>query len=318
MADNANEAPDTGGAPTQESTSQEPVVDYGEILAQHQAEIARTGKTVEDLRSELGKSHGALDRVRQAFAPEQPELTSYQKRVQAFQSLGQYLDQEATEDHKRGGKGLPITTRIGKELVDLGLESEKRAERLESELAQLKDAMKRQQNPAFQGLERAAFIMEGMVDEGLAQMYGETKDSKPIRAAQFNAVTTRINDEIKDLMKNDPEALLKVQRNPKIMRNMVNHFMAEMLPPKVREKMDEERIKNEPMDSRAMWSALAEARDNYQEAQAKGDERATNHWSNLITDIRRDILANQLVNRRGGGIDKPSLNQLMSSVVGGR
>lgn len=287
------------------------VIDYGEMLRNQQDELARTGKTVEELRQELGKSHGVLGRVQKAFSGEEEEkLTPYQQRMREFDELATYLDQQSLESQKQGGQGLPITTKIGKQLATYGKEAEARAEKLEQEVAALKDAMKRQQNPAFQGLERAAFIMEGMVDEGLESLYGADANSKNIRAAQFNAVTARINSEIKDLMKNDPEALLKVQRNPKIMRKMVNHFMAEMLPPKVREMMDQERIQNTPMDVRDLYQAFAEAREQWQEAQSKGDEKSETQYSNLMTSIRHDILATQQGARRGGTPDKPSLNQL--------
>ncbi len=249
--------------------------------------------------------------MQKAFSGEQEEkLSPYQQRQREFDDLTAYLDQEARNNEKQGGQGLPITTKIGKQLAAYGKEAEARAEQLAGELAEIKAQLKRQQNPAFQGLERAAFIMEGMVDDALGSMYGEEAGSKPIRAAQFNAVTARINEEIKDLMKNDPEALLKVQRNPKIMRNMVNHFMAEMLPPKVRQMMDQERIQNEVMPVQQLYQAFAEARDQWQEAQASGDSKAEAHFSNLMTSVRHDILAAQQGARRGGTPDKPSLNQL--------
>ncbi len=307
----------TGG----ESGTQDaaPVIDYGEILAQQQHELARTGKTVESLRGELGKSHETMDRVRKAFAGEKEEqLSPYQARMREFDDLDTYLQQEARTSEKNGGTGLPITTKIGKQLVSYAKESEARAEKLEQELTQIKDAIKRQQNPAFQGLERAAFIMEGMVDDGLEQMYGKDQQSRQIRAAQFNAVTARINEEIKDLMKNDPEALLKVQRNPKIMRNMVNHFMSEMLPPKVRTMLEDQRIKDEPMAPQQLFQAFAEAREAYEDAQSKGDKRSAQQYSNLMTDLRQDILAQQISGKRGGTVDKPSLNSLFAGVMGGR
>ncbi len=314
MSDNT--APQGGdtGAPADAGSDGGQVQDYGEILAQHQSELARTGKTVESLRAELNQSHGVLSRVQKAFAGDEGEkLTPYQQRMREFDELSQYLDQETLENQKRGGAGLPITAKIGKQLASYGKQAEERAERLERELAEIKETIKRQQNPAFAGLERAAFIMEGMVEDGLQHLYGADQNSKQIRAAQFNAVTARINEEIKDLMKNDPEALLKVQRNPKIMRNMVNHFMAEMLPPKVRSMMDDERIKNEEFSPQQLYQAFAEAREQWEAAQSKGDKRAESHYSNLMTSIRQDILAAQQSSRRGGTVEKPSLNRLFGT-----
>lgn len=298
------------GAPQGGGDDGGPAIDFGEILAQHQSELARTGKTVEDLRAELGKSKGDMDRVRKAFVGEDEgqKQSPYQRRMSAYEDLGKYLQQEALENQRQGGKGLPITSKIGQQLVELGVESEKRAEVLERELSEIKAKLKRQENPAWQGLERAAFIMEGMVSEGLESLYGGAAGSKQIREAQFNAVTARINSEIQDLMKNDPDALLKVQRNPKIMRKMVNHFMAEMLPPKVRTMLDDERIKNEPFEARDLVQAFAEAREQWEAALESGNEKQATEFSNLMTSIRHDILATQQSSRRQS--EKPSLNQL--------
>jgi hypothetical protein len=322
MSDNAAATQTQQPSDTQQSgqgQERAPVVDYSELLAAQQAELARTGKTVEQLRSDLGESRSAIDRVKRAFVGEedQQKVSPYQRRIKEFDDLGSYLDQESLENQKNGGAGMPITTKIGKQLVNYAKESESRAEKLEQELAEIKQALKRQQNPAFQGLERAAFVMEGMVDDALQALYGAEPGSKGIRSAQFDAVTARINDEIKDLMKNDPDALLKVQRNPKVMRRMVNHFMAEMLPPKVRTMMDEERIKATPMDARDLFQAFSEAREGLEDARGKGDQRAVAHYDNLMTSIRQDILANQLAGRKGD-VNKPTLNQLFTTVVGGR
>jgi hypothetical protein len=313
----SNDAPGSGVNTEPEDNGQ--VLDYGEILAQHRAELAQTGKTVQELRAELNRSHGVIGRVQKAFSGDTDErLTPSQQRMREFDELAQYLDQEALENQRGGGKGLPITTKIGKQLATYGKEAEARAERLEQEISELKQAMKRRENPAFQGLERAAFVMEGMVEEALESLYGAEAGAKGIRESQFNAVTARINDEIKDLMKNDPNGLLKVQRNPKVMRKMVNHFLAEMLPPKVRTMLDDERIKNEPILPRELWQAFSEAKEAYQEAESRGDAKTAAQYSALMTDIRHDILSNQISGRRGGTAEKPSLNNLMTGFIGGR
>ena len=276
-----------------------PVVDFGELLAQHQSQ---TGKTVDALRAELEQSRGVLGRVQKAFTGEtDKKLTAHEQRRQQLDQFQAYLADK--------GKDLPLTSKIGQEFADFARSTVERNEQLESELAEIKAAIKKQQNPAFQGLERAAFNMEGMVEDALSSMYGGTDDSKKIRSAQFNAVTARINDEIKDLMKNDPEALLKIQRNPKIQRQMVNHFMAEMLPPKVRTMLDDQRIQNEPMSTTDLYTAFAEAKEQWQEAQASGNERAEAEYSSLMTSIRQDLLAAQQGGRRTNP-DRPSLNQL--------
>ncbi len=257
--------------------------------------------------------------MRKAFTNEdEPKPTPYQQRMKDFDNLAAFLDQEALENQRAGGAGLPITTKVGKQLVEYGKAAEARAEKLEAELAEIKQSLREKDNAALDGLKRAAFAMEGMVEEGLGALYGEGKETQGIRSAQFNAVTHRINAEIKDLMHNEPETLLKIQRNPKLMRRMVNHFMSEMLPPKVRTMLDDQRIQNEPMDSRELFQAFAEAREQLDEANSKGNQKAITHYSNLMTSIRQDILASQYGGRRSGnGGDRPTLNQLFRNSVGG-
>lgn len=310
MSDTAAPQGDAAPAASETGNTGPGAVDYSEILARHQGELARTGKTVESLKSELDDSRSVLSRVQKAFVGEEDKVSPHQRRMRDFEDLGAYLDKEALEDQKNGGRGLPITTKIGKQLVAYGREAEERAEKLEKELADIKKALDRRENPNFQGLERAGQIMEGMLEDGLNQLYGADPETKGIRGAQMNAVSRRINEEIQDLMKNDPDGLRRVQRDPKVMRRMVNHFMAEMLPPKVRSMLDNQRIQNEPFDSRDLYQSFAEARQEWEEAQSAGDERKTAYYDTLMTELRQKILSSQQEGRRGGTAEKPSLNQL--------
>lgn len=308
---------DSSGSSGQESNS--PVVDYSQILQQHRDEIVRTKDQASALERELKDTRSTVDKVRKAFSNEQEEkLTPAQQRMQRFQELQNYLQEEALANKAAGGGGFPVTTKIGLELAEFGRQAVEENQNLRQELDELKQKVDRQQNPAWQGLERMAQAGEGMIQDALEQMYGTGKDTESIRAAQFNAVTARINEEIKDLLKNEPQTLAKIQRDPKKIRSMVNHFMAEMLPPKVRQMMDEQRIQNEEIPVTDLYQALQEAKEGMEEAQKAGDEKAEAHYSGLFTQIRRDILGHQLGSRRGGTPDKPTLNRLMSSFGGGR
>lgn len=312
-----------GNQSQQTGTGDGNAIDYGELLEQQRAELGRQGQTVENLRKELESSNTTINRVRKAFSNESEKKPSpSEERRQRFNEMRAYLEEQSLEDQKRGGAGLPVTTKIGKELADFGLAAEERAEKLQERIDQLEEMMKLSRNPAYAGLERAAFAMEGMIDEALAQMYGDEDTSRPIRSSQFNAVTARINDELKSMINSkdpkDKEDLLKIQRNPKVMRQMVNHFLAEMLPPKVRQQMDHERMMNQPQSQRDLMQAFVEAREALAEAHEKGDKRQQDYYSNLMTDIRRDILANQMgARRKSGQNEQESLNGLMRSFGGG-
>ncbi len=300
----------TGTTETPGAGADDSAVDYAEILQQQQQALQQTGKTVEELRRQLGDSHETMTRVKDAFAGKQaPEVNPYQAKISQYEELQNYYAEEALKHQRAGGSGMPLTTKAGLELAKLGIESERRAESLQKELNDIKLRLDKQSNPNLQGLERAAHVMEGMVSDGLEQMY-PGQDSRQIRAAQYDAITHRINAEIKDLMKNDPDTLLRIQRDPKHMRSMVNHFMAEILPPKVRTMLEDQRIQETPMDVRELYSAFGEAKEQLEAAMKKDDKKATHEASRWMDKIRQDILAVQYGGRKNNP-DRPSLNQLM-------
>lgn len=295
-------------------------IDYGEILARQEQQISQQGQLVTSLRGELGKRDDEWKRIKRAFTGEQEEkLTPTQIRRQKFQALTQELEDSAKESLRLGRNGMPHTVKIGKELAQYAIDADERNEQLAKEVRELKERLDRQQTPEFAALERTAFLMEGMVEEALTALYGEGKDSAQIRSAQYDSVTRLINEELKDLIKNDREALRKVQRNPKVMRNMVNHFMKQILPPKVRELLETQALENEPDSPQGLLSSLSEAREKYEEALAKGDSKQADYWSNIMTRVRQDFLSAQYGGAKSGaGGERRSINNLISEFIGGK
>lgn len=285
-------------------------LDWAQALQHQKQAFQQQGKTVESLQRQLGENNQVLGRVKQAFTGEsEKEVDPYDAAIAENEQFMDYFLQQGLEA-ERAGKPMPLTVTLGTKLAQANIAAANDRKRMEGQIAQLQQQMRRQQNPNFQGLERASQIMEGMIDDSLTQMYGEDAGSSKIKSAQFNAVTARVNEEIKDLMQNDPDTLIKIQRNPKLMRNMVNHFMSEMLPPKVRSMLEEQHVQNTPMSTQELYSAFTEARKHMEEAERNDDPRAVHEYSKLMDSIRQDILADQYGGRRNAA--NPSLNRLLT------
>jgi hypothetical protein len=295
---------------SQNSSDEGQSLDWSQALAEQQAAFQKQGQALQGLQRELGESKEVIGKIKRAFSPDdEKELDPHDQRIAEYEQFMDYYLQKGLEA-ERSGQKIPLTVTNATKLAQLGIESERRAKKFEQEIAELKRLVSRQQNPNYQGLERAAYIMEGMVDEALEQMYGQDQDSSKIRSAQFNAVTARVNEEIKDLMKNDPDTLIKIQRDPKKMRTMVNYFMTEMLPPKVRSMMEEQEIMNSEMSVQELYSAFAEAKKHLEQAERSDDARAAHEYSRLMDSIRQDILAAQYGGQRS--TNRPSLNRLLT------
>lgn len=288
-------------------------VDYGALLAEVQGQYQHQSKTVDVLTRRLAENQQQLQRVRKAFVGEEEKApTEYEQRIGEHNRLMDYFLQQGLEAERKGAP-MPLTVTLGTKLAQLGIQAEERAQKLEQELAEIKNLLGRQTNAAARQTENAASIMDGMVQEAIMQMYGEDPAYETTRNVQYDAVCKRIDAEIRDLIQNEPKTWAKIRTNPGAMRKMVNHFMAEMIPPAIRAKMEHDKIMETPMSVQELWAAFNEARVNLEEANSNEDVRSAAHWSTIMDELRQKILAEQGVARRESG--KPSLNRLMG---GGR
>jgi uncharacterized coiled-coil protein SlyX len=302
----------------------EQVQDWGAALAAQEAAlnqngnlIAQQGSIITALREELNRNNQQMTRVQKAFSGEpDKKLSKVEERGQRLSGLTTMLRRDREESLRQGLNGMPHTVRIGEELAAYAAEADAEKEALAAQVRALTERLDRQQNPMFAGLERAAFYMEGMVDEAIEQLYGKGADTKNIRAAQYDAITKMLNDEIRDIIKSeDRAALLKIQRSPDVMRRMVNHFVKQVVPPKVREMIEAEELAAQPDDPSELLQVLNEAKQKYNAALVADDNRQADFWSNQIDEIRQKFLAAQYGGKKQGG--KPSINAMVGSYLGG-
>jgi len=274
------------------------IEEFGSVLSRQQAELNRSGETIKSLRGELDKNSSITEKLRKVFVGDDEAPDPYKQRSASFEALAAELDREALEDQKRGGKGLPLTTKIGKELSEFARATLTQNQKLEQDIKELKNKVDVQSNPAVQNMQRITMVADNMTDEALEVMYpGE--DSAQVRQFMGDSVRTMINKEIRQMVKNNELDDIKKLNNPKAVRGMVNHFMAQILPPKAREILENERIQNEPANPKDLMIAFREASTNLENAET---DKERNHWDKIVTSLRQDFLAETM--GKGGSINK--------------
>jgi len=274
------------------------IEEFGSVLSRQQAELNRSGETIKSLRGELDKNSSITEKLRKVFVGDDEAPDPYKQRSASFEALAAELDREALEDQKRGGKGLPLTTKIGKELSEFARATLTQNQKLEQDIKELKNKVDVQSNPAVQNMQRITMVADNMTDEALEVMYpGE--DSAQVRQFMGDSVRTMINKEIRQMVKNNEMDDIKKLNNPKAVRGMVNHFMAQILPPKAREILENERIQNEPANPKDLMIAFREASTNLENAET---DKERNHWDKIVTSLRQDFLAETM--GKGGSINK--------------
>jgi len=281
--------------------------DYSEILAHQQAQQAANSKTIGRLQQQIAESEKQTQRLKKAFLGEDEKpVTESEQRIADHEQMLDYFLQEGIEG-EREGRPIPLTVTVGTKLAQLGIESEKRLVAQQRQIEQLQAQIGKLADPNFKLTDNAASIMEGMLDDSLSRIYGSDPAQGPVIKAQFDAIANRIGMEIRELQKEEPETWDKIRRNPRYQRNMVNHFVSEMLPPKVRAMMENEELQNTPLTDDELWEAFQEARVQVESAETEAEAL---QFSNVMDEIRQE-----LISRRYGteGGDKRSLNKIIRS-----
>lgn len=264
---------------------------YDDIIASQVEELGSQKKIIEGLQSKLTGTERVLGQMREIFAPGEKKPKSAQK-IDEMAELDRLLDQAALEDQRRGGKGLPLTTKIGKTVADFARDAIQRQTALENELSEVKKRLETESNPAYRDFQKTLNGAETFVEDALEALY-PGDEHKDVKGYQASAVMDLVKKEIREMVENNEIDNIKKLKNPKVVRNMVNHFMAQILPPKVREMMDNERIANTPDTEEGLLSELKEIQEKFKKAETKKEQE---QYSRMAKAVRGKYFSLKLAN----------------------
>ena len=232
---------------------------YLQQLQSLQAEQAETRQRAEGLEGKLKESGEFITRIKDAVTGKEAAPVDEE---QSF--LDTFLE-ASLEDKTRGGKGMPLTTKLA-----VGLAEQMKANKdLRNEIKAIKEALENQNNPETYYDKQAYTWLDTEIQNGLQSIYG--RDNPHIKN-QFQAVVAGVNDEIRNLRQTRPAVWAEIRRNPESMKSMAMEFVERAVPPKAREILANERAKNTPMTRQDLIEANEEAKkiqDPAQRAKAK-------------------------------------------------
>lgn len=273
----------------------EKLPNYDDVIAAQVEELSGQKKTIATLRSELDGTKNVLGRMREIFAPAKEKPKESQK-IDEMTELDRLLDEASIQDQRRGGSGLPLTTKIGKQLSDFARSAIEKNSNLEREIQDLKRRVDTENSPAFRDFQKTISGAETFVEDALEALY-PGDEHKDVKGYQSSAVMDLVKREIRDMVDKNEIDNIKKLKNPKVVREMVNHFMAQILPPKVRTMLDNERIANTPETEESLLANLKEAQEKFKGAKTKKEQE---QYGRIAKEIRGKYFAEKMsANKRG-------------------
>ncbi len=130
---------------------------------------------------------------------------------------------------------------------------------LTKDMAKIQKQMGQVSDPSHSIDQMAFSAIDSNIINGLNTVYGENEEMEQVKAQQFRSVAALITEEIKQLKQNDPETWDRIRRNPVDQKKLTNHFLQKVIPPRARQLMEDDRIRNTPTTFSDLMAAFKEA-----------------------------------------------------------
>lgn len=275
----------------------QPEPDYREAFAKSQKELdelrgkhGETTRTLEQLRKKSDGAEQTLNRLRQVFVPDEGNAPDpVEAEVSKLEQALDYYIQKGFEAEKAGSP-IPLTVDNAIRQIQHQIASLRKTSQLENEVAQLKKQLGETRDPNRQLDGTAYQQMDGFLINALNTLYGPGDDSLMARNSAWTANIQQLKAEVQNLQQNHPDIWDKARRNPQQLQRMVNHVVTQSLPPRARQIVETERLRNTPITERELWAAHNEARAKVTDPKER---------EKTLTQIRRAIWAEKWNSNRG-------------------
>lgn len=254
-------------------------------------EARRARQEAQSLRStfdkrdtEFRQTKETLDRVRQAFVPE--EQSKAPDPIADLEEQMDYYLEQAMEAKARGG-GIPLTTNLALKFFQSQIENHKTQQQLLQEIAALKAQTEKANSPDRTVNDHAYAQMEGQIQNALDSLYGDDQGSLGTKRTVYQGVVQLLQADLTELQQKAPHKWDMLRRNPQELAKIVQSAVQRIVPPRAMQIIQQEQLQNTPMKEGELWAAFREA-DNIKDP---------NERRRIKTQIRQDILETQ-INRR--------------------
>lgn len=282
--------------------------DYSTHIEELRNQLAAERQQNSQLRQQFGQTQQTIERVQKAFSgkPEK-EVDPIDTEIAEAEAMLDHFLAEAVKA-ERAGIQMPLTILNGTKTAQLALKYLNDKKAASARLSKLEQQVQRQGDPNFVSDERAFSSIEGMLDEAINQVYPE---DPRVADAQYNAVLKLVGDEIKDLKTKEPAKWAQVRRNPQLQRRLVQHFVHQSLPPRVRQMLEEKQLMETEQPVTELKEAFDEASTRARKALNDGNQDEYYKWSNIATEIRQQMIGSMMGEAKQGR--RSSLNQVLGA-----
>lgn len=248
-------------------------------LAAQEGSIAKLHQELERTKSQAEGDSKVLARLREALTGGDEAAKKGEDPTKIWEAQLDHYLAEAVQAEKQGA-GIPLTTNLAVHLFQNLIQHHNEKQEWQKRLDSL-EAMVRQQADPQTLVNRQAFgQLDGFVRNGIDQLYGQGEQNLEQKAALFDAVGRQISAEIQGMSQKDPSKWDAIRRNPNLLQQMANRHLKSLVPPAAMRMIEEQQLKDTPMQLSELWQAFREA------AQIQDPVKR----QELQTAIRQDIL----------------------------
>ncbi len=253
---------------------------------QARQESSRLRSSFDSHSKDYNQTKETLDRVRQAFVPE--ERAAAPDPISDLEEQMDYYLEQAMEAKGRG-QAIPLTTNLALRFFQAQIENHKTQQSLIDQIKQLKGGVDQANNPEKSVNDFAYAQMENQIQNQLDSLYGNDPRQNGAKANVYQGVVRMLQADLTELQEKAPHIWDKVRRNQGQLQQIVQRAVQRIVPPRALEMIQTEQLQNTPMGEGELWAAF---RQVDQRTDMSPKDRAE-----LKRSIRQDILELS-VNRR--------------------
>jgi hypothetical protein len=264
---------------------------FGPLLEQHTAPLRNQLAAYNQQSQQQSRLLSRLQKVFTADGDEEQQQDPRQrggggkKAPKADPRLAQYGE---SLDHllgvalksERAGNPMPVTAQIGSEFYDFAMQQVQQNLELQSQLEEMRAKIDGATNPRRIIWDQAMMDYDNLIRNAVGTIYGGGDEYAEVRDIQWDAISRQILTELKDLGATEPETLDRILRSPQHRRDMVTHFVKNNMPPRARQILEDERLKNTRQTSAELERAWMQARGAIQDPRERGrvQEKIRHQW----------------------------------------
>lgn len=240
-----------------------------------------------------------INRLQGIIQPSQSQQPNpAQKHRERVKTLTSEVDHAAVENLRRGGSGMPLTSKLAYELEQTSDHLIEENEALKKRLANLEKQTSQTRDPHYRSITTITDNAELMISDAVDALYGQVDKADPrahlatkMKENQKESFHSLVHDHLQGLIEKGDISGIKALQKPSNLRNLISEFGEHVLPPKARDVLKATALANMPVDPVALYNEMREANTKAKEAKTPQEQR---QWEDIATKARRRYLGTRI------------------------